>query len=689
MKDFTVSCRRLGGLRSVLFAALGMGLLPAQAGDTLFTNSAFDADAAGWYWENWSAAGSTAEFDGTRNSPVSGGSATSGSLRLTSAFTAAEGYQQAVFTIPLPAPENFIGSIGAVTFDVKVDESSTQRLDGDYGWLEVILRQGGSWDWVGLPGTRLIESGWRRVTFQVPKDGVDSIRALTFKLGENALQGPVTLNIDNIAYTTHPEDVVISHLDNGVPGEPLEGWVWESWSVAGTATFDPADTRGRSTSGTIRLEHQFTELPNSYQQSVFTFALPAEVNAAQDFVTVNLDVRVDPASVKRASGDYGFFEVILRNGTGWDWISTQNNGSSGTRISDNDWHHLELTINPLASQVHHLTFKVGDNALLGPVILNVDNLSFTRATAAPPPPTLALTPARSGLSLVTTSTDIYGRHNIYTADPGGDPTKYSFIDSSEPVSYSFTISSFPDATAHPGFQGHIFLVPGTPGSETSPDWNQPTLIFMDIKAGTGGTGNATFRIKTDQAGGNSELYGGGEPHTVVNSATIVGTWTITGKGSVLTMTAPDGTVSDPIDIGAEAAAFFRDGGSALRVYFGAQANGDANRGQGIGVGSIQIKRGTEVLLADSFPGSELNEELWVINAAAGAVQLIPPAEAGYVARWTIPDAGYRLERAGSLRPTSWTVVDSTPVTVGQTRQVILPPTVFEGTEVYLRLNKPE
>ncbi len=422
---------------------------------------------------------------------------------------------------------------------------------------------------------------------------------------------------------------------------------------------------------------------------MFTFALPAEVNAAQDFVTVNLDVRVDPMSVKRASGDYGFFEVILRNGTAWDWISTQIDGATGTRISDNEWHHLSLTINPLASQVHRLTFKVGDNGLLGPVILNVDNLSFTRATAAPPPPTMALFPARSGLSLVATSSDIYGRHNIFTADPGDDPARYSFVDSSEPVSYAFTISSFPDATTYPGFQGHIFLVPGFPGTESSPDWNQPTLIFLDIKAGAGGTGNATFRIKTDQAGGNSELYGGGEPHTVVNSATITGTWTVTGQGSVLTITAPDGTVSEPIDIGAEAAAFFRDGGSPLRVYFGAQANADGNRGQGLGVGGIKIKRGSEVLLDDTFPGNELNAELWVANAAAGAIQLIPPAEAGYVARWTIPDAGYRLESAGSLKPTSWTVVDATPVTVGQTRQVILPPTAFQNTEVYLRLNKPE
>src|SRR6185503_15854714 len=101
---------------------------------------------------------------------------------------------------------------------------------------------------------------------------------------------------------------------------------------------------------------------------------------------------------------------------------------------------------------------------------------------------------------------------------------------------------FPDAATYPGFQAHIFLVPGSPGTETGPDWNEPTLIFMDIKAGANNTGNATFRIKTEQPNGNSELYVAGL--TTVNSASILGTWTLTGKGSVFTMTAPDGTVSN-------------------------------------------------------------------------------------------------------------------------------------------------
>jgi len=138
-----------------LLASLAIGALPVTAGDVLFTNSAFDTDATGWHWENWSAAGSSAGHDATRNSPVAGGAPTSGSLQLVNSFTAAGNYQQAVYTFQLPTPEDFVGQVGAVTLDVKVDESSTPRAEGDYGWLEVILRQGGNWDWVSLPGFRL------------------------------------------------------------------------------------------------------------------------------------------------------------------------------------------------------------------------------------------------------------------------------------------------------------------------------------------------------------------------------------------------------------------------------------------------------------------------------------------------------------------------------------------------------
>lgn len=659
------------------------------AGERLLGNAGFDTSITGWSWENWSAPGSTATFDAAENSKVSTGAAKSGSLKLSNAFANAPAYQQAVYTVSLPAALNFSAQIGFVSLDVKVAATSTARADGDYGKLELILRQGNNWEWVTLPGVPLKGNEWQRVTFQVPKTGADSIRALTLKVGDTDLLGPVTVNVDNIVYGTTPDDIFVTAFDGGVAGEAPPDWIHEGWSGPGTATFDPTDFRGRSSSGSLRLQNDFEAKPDGYQQCAFTYTLPGgEVDAALNYGYLNLDVQVDPASVARAAGDYGKLEFVLRNGDGWDWVNTETNGVSGVRLTDTQWHHLTLKIPPTANAVHHLTVKLGDNSLLGPVILRLDNITFTRNTAPPPPPKLAVTPSASGLSLVATGTDQYGRHNIYTADNVDDPKWLAFVDSPEPVSYSFTIRSFPDAAMYPGFQAHIFLVPGVPGASTIPDWIEPTMIFMDIRSAAGNKGQATFRIKTDQPAGNSELYAPGAP--TVQSASVLGQWTLTGKGSIFTMTAPDGTVSAPIDIGAEAADLFAAGGEPrLRVYFGVQPNAGANTGQGVAVKRLEVKRGATVLVADAFDGTELDVTKWVPNGpAAGSVQFVAKGDAGYVVNWTIPDTGFVLQGSGSLLPGSWKNLEVTPALIGSTRQAIVPRSALpDAAQSFFRLLK--
>lgn len=677
--------RSLRAAVQTLLAAAFTSVLAAQGAEIQFANSGFDTDATGWSWENWSAAGSSAVFDPTQTAAVSGGAQTSGSLKLVNGFTDVAGYQQAVFTVGLPTPQNFSGQVGWIAFDVKVDASSVARATGDYGYLEVILRQGDKWDWVTLPGVHLTSTEWQRVEFQVPKSGVDSIRAVTVKLGENDFLGPVTLNIDNVAFSATPEDVFITGADKGTVDVTPEGWSWENWSVQGLVSWDPMDVQGRSTSGSIKLEHDFANLPNDYQQTVFTYVLPSgQVDAASEYSELNLDVKVDASSTPRASGDYGYWQVILRNGSNWDWISTAINGADGIRLTNNDWNHLSFKVPSTAGAVHRLTFKTGDNGMLGPVTLNIDNISWTRSTTPPPPPSLTLSRARGGLSIVTTSTDTYGRHNIFTTDP----TAYSFVGATAPVSYSFTIDSFPDAAAYPGFQAHIFLVPGAPGSESSPDWNEPTLMFLDIKAGANNSGNATFRTKLDQPNGNSQLYAAGL--TTVNSATVTGTWTVTIDPSANTavVTAPDGTASAPIDISALTPAF-ADGN--LRAYFGAQPNADGNKGQSIHVGKIEIKSGASTLLSDAFSGETFDTGTWTVNASAGAIQFVPGSEANWIVNWTLPDTNFKLQVATTLTNPTWTDVDvsASTTTIGAVKQAIVANSALPaGGNIFFRLVQP-
>ena len=503
MKSNGNQTRLISALAGLVLAGFASSPASLQAGEVQIPNSNFDDSSIGWYWESWSRAGSTVGYDATRN--AAGGGTPSGSLRLMGNFDPANtGWQEAVFTLDIPDADAG-ASFSQISFDVKVDPSSTPRAEGDYGNIQVILRNGSNWDWKQQqPMAALTGTEWTRVTFRLAngEKPIDQITALTVRVAQNALLGPVTVNIDNIAWT---EEVVIENADNGVvsqedPPVAPPGWSWETWSKSGsTVLFDPLDFYGRETSGSIRLNNNFDNNPGGYQQAVFTFVLPAQVNAGVEYSHINLDVKVDASSTPRAAGDYGFFEIILRNGSNWDWISTGPAASTGTRLTGNDWTHISMPVRS-GDQVHRITLKLGENAFLGPVTFRVDNITWTKNVAPPPPPSLNISKASSGLNLISTSNDQYGRHNIYTADNSA----LGWYDSPEPVSYSFTLLSFPSAADYSGFQAHLFLVPGAPGSGSAPDWTEPALLFLDIKAGADGSGNATFRWKTNQANGNSQ-----------------------------------------------------------------------------------------------------------------------------------------------------------------------------------------
>ena len=380
MKNTAFSPRLVLGLAAL---SLFTFLPSTAAAEVLPLNAGFDDSADGWAWEDWSAAGSAASFDPTRDA---GALSTSGSLRLEAGFDPAnQDYQQAVFTLPLPEPQNIGELFHTLSFDVMVDPSSVMRIEGDYGNIQVILRNGDGWDWVELPPTPLVANEWTRFNINLNAAAVpmDSVRAITIRLAQGGYFGPVHVNLDNLAFN---EEIVIDNLDNGFPDSPPAGWSWESWSAAGSSvTWDADDYYGRATSGSARLDNAFQNVAG-YQQAVYTLQLPAPVNAGTEYSHINLDVKVDLSSTARASGDYGFFEIILRNGSGWDWIPTGPAETTGTHLSSTEWTHLSMPVRS-GDEVVGITLKLGENNFLGPVTLLIDNVTWTENTAPPPPPT--------------------------------------------------------------------------------------------------------------------------------------------------------------------------------------------------------------------------------------------------------------------------------------------------------------
>jgi hypothetical protein len=240
----------------------------------------------------------------------------------------------------------------------------------------------------------------------------------------------------------------------------------------------------------------------------------------------------------------------------------------------------------------------------------------------------------------------------------------------------------PDPVAHNGFQLHLFLVPGGGGTESSPDWNQPNILFLDIRAGAGGTGSATFRFKVNQAAGNSQLYAAGLPS--VNSAQALGKWSVTATAnSHFVITAPDGSTT-AYDMAADAAAAFA---GPLRLYVGVQGNDAKNIGERARISGISVIKDSTAVLEDSFTGDALDTTKWVSQAG---VQFLAASEAGYLVTWTLPDDGFSLQFTEAMEETPfWVNVTAVPYALGPgRRQVNIPPAALSTTgQMFFRMSK--
>ncbi|PYI88703.1 MAG: hypothetical protein DME26_03045, partial [Verrucomicrobia bacterium] len=441
-------------------------------------------------------------------------------------------------------------------------------------------------------------------------------------------------------------EVVINNFDD--PAEVLP-YAWETWSAPTEVGFDTLNASGGLPgSGSLRITNNFPNNPGGYDQCVFTGALPGgQVDAVTLYSKISLDLRLDPLSYPRANAnDYGQLELHLRNGSAWTWI-----WAGQTRFTNNNWVHYSFDVPTTADQVHHLTFKLGENNLTNTVIYNVDNIRWTESTAVPPPPTVSLEKTEPGLNFVAASGGRYDRQSIATV-----ANTFGWIGSSAPMSYSMTISKFPNATTYGGYSAHFYLVPGLPGTEDAPDWNEPTCALISIHANANGTATMEYHYKTNAPGSNGKPTLDGtswqyfNPYATngpvgwignVTGAAILGTWTVTfNQDTNITMKAPDGTTSSFVMPPEDAAQFAGQG----TVYYGIVPGETANVGQKAILSRVEIMSGATTLLEDNFSVAPLDSAVWNIRAVspAGGVALITANEPYYV-WWTTPATGFTLQ----------------------------------------------
>jgi hypothetical protein len=452
------------------------------------------------------------------------------------------------------------------------------------------------------------------------------------------------------AYAVRAGEVAVSNFDNA---DEAAVWSWESWSDTAEVAFDETQDAGGGAvgSGSLRVSNLFTKGANEYSQAVISMATGSDVDAEILYTKLSLDIKVDPSSAPRAnSADYGGFEVIFRNGPDWIWNSLGNVALTNT----SDWVHLEFPVKVPGDKVHHLTLKLGGNGLTNTIIYNLDNIRWTEVSVQVPPPTMSIERTSKGLNLTAGTSGQYDRQNIKSV-----PAGLGWIGASEPVSYSVTLQHFP-ATNYPGFQTHMYLVPGAPGTESSPDWNEPTAIIVAIQATAEGGGTAAFRYKTDAPGSNGGYFNtdpaAGQVGSLgsVTGASVAGTWTVTfSQDNQIALIAPDGASTNLVMPMADAQKFAGD----ITLYCGVMPNQTANIGQTAILNAAKVTSGNTVLLSDSFETNTLNSELWTVNASSASCVVVVGTKDPFWVTWTTPASGFILQTNADVNPATWGTPD--------------------------------
>jgi hypothetical protein len=375
-----------------------------------------------------------------------------------------------------------------------------------------------------------------------------------------------------------------------------------------------------------------------------------------DYTNCSFDIKFDPASGTNSGGNYGYMEPAVITST-WGQIWA---GQSNLPVT-NGWTHVVMPIDNTASGIDSLSgfgLKMwAKGSLTNLQTFWVDNIIFNvNLNPYIPPPVMGLAPITQtpGLVLVSGAAGDYPRDMVATKSGANA----GWVSQSAPVTYALTIAGYPD-TNHNSFQSHIMLVPN-PGTETSPDWNEPNVVFLDIEGGVGGATTATFRYKTNQPNGNTMIYNGdptngpvGAIGTVTSATGPIGTWAMKFLNDTnITLTAPDGTTTnfffpDPIAI---QSLFSGD----VRAYFGIQKNGANNNGQSATFSRIQIS-GNSFPVNDTFPGPDINSDpatpIWDVVSDLASDLFVVSTNDKYWLSWSLPDIGYSLQMSTDL--TKW------------------------------------
>ena len=376
------------------------------------------------------------------------------------------------------------------------------------------------------------------------------------------------------------------------------------------------------------------------------------------YYDLDFDLMFDPGSARSANdGSFGNIQVgFAMPGYSQYWAWT------GNGYTNQGWNHIHAYVDPTVPNVWQLggvtvylpwqTSTGNTNAFYTNAsqvtTFWIDNIVMkTNLTKPMNPPTLGLAPVAPipGLNIQTTSAaGTYDRDCIATVN------SYSWVGAgATPVTYAIKIAKYP-GTNYPNCQTHIFLASGAssqPGTEASPDWNEPNCVFLQVQNNADGSASGRLMWKTNDANANDQLWGSGTLGTLNDPAGVLGTWSLTFVNDTnVTLTTPSGLTTNWIMGDENAMQNYFPQGNVI-AYFGFQPNAAGNVGQGAVYSEVKIS-GLTPPIDDKFSTGVLDLNTWVVRAAQPAGVTVATSDVHWNVNWTLPDLNFQLQGAPSV-----------------------------------------
>jgi hypothetical protein len=486
------------------------------------------------------------------------------------------------------------------------------------------------------------------------------------------------------------------------------------------------DQQNLSTSGS--LTYWFPWATNNNTQNLIfgtfdnAYGYDRSVNAdLTSYSNISFWIRADPSTAPRSlqgtNLDYGTIIVGL-------WYSPDPSGDINNfetlgsvtipLSASNAWAHLNMPIPLSTANLNKIagfgfnTQSYGANNAQGGTnyaypagqvsVFYIDSFQVQSGVKPPNPTISAPVKPISGFNAIATTPGSGGQYNREQLVTAAD-TGYTFVGQTSP-SYSWNIKSMPTGTGG-NFQQHFFIVNGAPGPfDQAIDYNLADVFWVTVQQSDAGAANMSFRLKTNEPGGNAMLFNTTSPTDTVNNPNgwpvepiaalndpngAQGTWTVSVSGNTsITITSPTG-LSTNFSITPAQAALFAD---PVTLVLGGQPNNPNGAGKAVVYSSFTAS-GVATPLTDNFlTDTSFNTNLWITTIAndTNGVVLVP-ADAAYWVAWTLPAGGFALQTKANLTTTGgWTQPNGLTIQDnGQDQQLVLSSQLASPAQGYFQL----